>query len=183
MEINTIAIYFITFFGFFILPFLLMKCFKTQKKQKMAIICAFCFYLIALFIGVWGKLEINSKITRLTFDFSKTWFSKSINWNFSNLSLFDTVVNLVMLIPVGIFTSYFCHKKWKPLLFFAFLLFVGLFCGIFIEVSQFVLPIPRSVQLSDIVFNSISVLLGGLIGMLLIYLTTPVETRGQKYRR
>lgn len=185
MEISTFVVYIFVIFGFLVLPFILLKTIKNLKKQKIAIVSIFIFYILVLLVGVWGKLDISLKTTKLTFDFSQPWCAKSINWKFSHLSTFDIITNLVMLIPIGTFIVYFCHKKWKLLPLCIFLIFIGLFCGFFIELSQFILPIPRSVQLSDIIFNSISVLIGGLLGLLLIQLTKPDnkdQNLSQQYR-
>ena len=40
-------------------------------------------------------------------------------------------------------------------------------CGVIIEVGQFVLPVKRYTQLSDVVLNTISVLFGVVFGQLL----------------
>ena len=42
----------------------------------------------------------------------------------------------------------------------------GVIFGISLETLQFVLPVSRSVQLSDAILNTISVVMGGIIGIL-----------------
>ena len=42
----------------------------------------------------------------------------------------------------------------------------GFATGLLLEALQFVLPVYRSVQLSDVLLNALSVLIGGGMGML-----------------
>ncbi len=180
MEISTILCYGIAAICFALLPFVLLCIIKDRKKMNIAATVIFCCYLLVLFAGVFGKLEIGAKTTKITFDFSGQWCTKSIKWNFSHLSAFDIFINLIMLIPVGIFTSYFLHRKWKIWQLLIFLIFIGFGCGIFIETMQFILPIPRSVQLSDVIFNTASVFAGGLLGLAMIAITSLGTTNRKK---
>ena len=72
------------------------------------------------------------------------------------------IINLVMMTPLGVFVWRYDRSFWKNLLF-AFLF--GFVLGVIIETSQFILPIPRTVQVQDAVFNGIS----SVIGMLFIH--------------
>jgi len=51
-----------------------------------------------------------------------------------------------------------------------FAVIIGLLTGLFIETFQFILPVPRSVQLSDVVYNTISCVIGYLYISLFFYL-------------
>ncbi|MBP3431993.1 MAG: VanZ family protein [Clostridia bacterium] len=130
--------------------------------QKILTLVFFCLYLVVLFIGVFAELDINSSVVSFKFDFVGTWCSKTINFTFSNITTFDLVINLVMLIPVGMFVFYLSINK-KPMTKIILLLAFGLLAGVFIETLQFILPIQRSVQFSDAILNMISTLIGGLI--------------------
>lgn len=180
MEISTVLCYGLAAICFILLPLVLLNVIKDRKKMNIAATVIFCCYLLVLFVGVFGKVEVGSSTTKISLDFSGQWCTKSIKWNFSHLSTFDIVVNLVMLIPVGIFVAYFAHRKWKIWGLLIFLVFIGIASGCFIEIFQFILPVPRSVQLSDIVFNTISVFVGGLVGLGMIALASPKQNYVEK---
>ena len=149
-------------------------------------ICAivlFCVYAMVLCLGVFGRVEFTKSTVKLGLDFSGQWCSKSINWNFAHLSAFDVVINLFMLVPVGFFVTYFLVKKWKIWQLLIFLLFIGFAFGLFIETMQFILPIQRSVQLSDIVFNSISVFIGGITSVGIISIATTKQSTPYKWKK
>ena len=94
-------------------------------------------------------------------DFSGKWFNKTINLSFNNIPKFDFVINIIMLIPVGVVCRYLTQNKsfFKRVLI---LIIVAVVSGILTELWQFILPIPRGVQLSDSLLNMISVLIGGV---------------------
>ena len=79
-----------------------------------------------------------------------------------------------MLIPIGTYFVFFNKniKFWKVILFS---LLIGLGVGLCIETLQFILPVKRSVQLSDAVLNAVSVLLGAVYGVLLIRVNKRLE--------
>ena len=146
---------------YFVLPFAIWLI-KKDKLRNTFTIAFFCLYLGVLFCGVFGQLGIDGSRVVIDFDFGGQWCAKTIKWSLINISTFDLVINLVMLLPVGMFTFYFARKKkwWLRLLFLAIF---GLLSGTFIETCQFILPIQRSVQLSDVLLNCVSVFAGGLI--------------------
>ncbi len=160
MIINTILAIILTSFCYIILPFLILL--LPNKARKICAIISLIGFIIALLMGVWGKIDINRDYISFAFDFSGSWCAKSINLSFDNLSKLDIVINLLMLIPVGIF-SFYAIKKYNVALRLLFVTAIGLCCGAMIELTQFVLPVPRSVQLSDVIFNGISTLIGALI--------------------
>lgn len=161
MKINTILIIILGIISYVVVPFLILLIKNKKLKNALSITCL-VFFVAILLIGVWGKIDITKSYTQITFDFSGQWCDKTIKWNFSNISTFDLVINLVMLFPIGIFAFHYMPKlkAWQKLLL---LLPIGILCGTTIELSQYILPIPRSVQLSDVVFNTISIFTGGAI--------------------
>ncbi|MGN1201476.1 MAG: VanZ family protein [Candidatus Caccovivens sp.] len=161
MKINLVFVLIFVCFCYLVLPFLLL-CIKNRNIKNVAIYCAFVCFLAVLFVGVFGKIDFDSQYVTIGFDFDGQWCSKTFNCSFSNLTTFDVITNLVMLIPIGMFVYYFLSsKKWWLRLLTLF--GIGILSGTLIETFQFILPIQRSVQLSDIVFNTISVLFGGLL--------------------
>ncbi|MBE7074126.1 MAG: hypothetical protein E7379_03440 [Clostridiales bacterium] len=146
---------------YFALP-IAIWCIRKDRVRNILTIVFFCMYLIVLFCGVFGSLAISENQIIVDFDFGGQWCSKTIKWSLSHIATFDLVINLLMLIPVGMMIYYFARKKqwWAKLLI---LIGFGLLTGLLIETCQFVLPIPRSVQLSDVLLNCLSVTVGGLI--------------------
>ena len=169
MTISTVLIIILGTLFYFVLPFIIWACFKNEKIKNILTICFFFLYLVVLFIGVFGKLDINDNVVSFSFDFSGSWCAKPINFSLASISTFDLVINIVMLIPVGMFVSYFMKNK-NLFLKIISLLGVGLFVGLFIETCQFILPVPRSVQLSDALLNTVSVFVGGLIAWLYLWI-------------
>ena len=161
MKINTILVLVLGGICYLVLPFLILLI-KNEKTRKIVASICLVGFVGVLLIGVWSVVDANKDYVNITFNFGGKWCNKTMKWDFSNISTFDLVINLVMLFPIGIFSFYFFKNK-KILTKFLLLTLIGAFCGSFIELSQYILPISRSVQLSDIVFNTISVLFGGII--------------------
>ncbi len=161
MKINTILAIILAGICYIILPFLILLI-KNEKAKKTISIITLAAFVCILLVGVWGNNNFSKNEITIGFDFSGKWCDKTMKWDFQNITTFDLVINLVMLFPIGIFAFDFLKNKklWQKLLI---LFAIGLFCGSFIELSQYILPIPRSVQFSDIVFNTISVVVGGMI--------------------
>ncbi len=161
MTLNTIAILIICFVCFVIFPFIVLLI-KNEKSKKKVIIGAFAIYVVLLIIGVTCKIDINIKYTTISYQSTSAWCSKYIYWDFSRASKWDFLINLFMLIPMGLFISYMAlgNKSWWQKLIILFALGAGI--GLMIETMQFILPIPRMVQLSDIILNATSTALGGM---------------------
>ncbi|MGN0787510.1 MAG: VanZ family protein [Candidatus Onthoplasma sp.] len=161
MTINTMLVLILGVFCYFFLPFIILSCFKNEKIKKIIAIILLSLFIVILLVGTWGKLEIGKDVVRINFDFSGKFCDKKINFSFNNLQPFDIIVNLIMMIPIGMFVVMLYNKNFVKMMFL--LLIVGFLSGFFIEFTQFVLPIQRNVQLSDVIFNMISVIMGGLI--------------------
>lgn len=162
MAVNTIFVLVCGFIFYFILPFLIVGLIKNKKIKNIFIVIYLVLFLVVLFIGVFGKLDISLKNVIINLDFSSSWCNKPIRWAFENLTTFDVCINLFMLIPIGTVVAYFFKKKKFVVKLLLFAL-IGFVCGALIETLQFVLPVYRSVQLSDVVFNCISVVIGGIL--------------------
>ncbi|MBQ7466765.1 MAG: VanZ family protein [Clostridia bacterium] len=144
--------------------------------QKIVCGIVVSVYVLVLLIGVLGRIDIAKQNVKIDLDFSGEFASKPINFGFSHLATFDIVINLLMLIPIGTYFVFFNQniKIWKVVLFS---LLIGLGVGLCIETLQFILPVKRSVQLSDALFNSVSVLLGAMYGLLLILTIKRLKNR------
>lgn len=163
MTINTTLIICMVAIFYFIVPFLILLI-KNEKTQKILTTTFFSLFIAILIVGTLGKIDI-SKNTTITFETAGNWFDKKINLSFLNLTKQDILINIFMLIPVGFFTC-FCFKKSQPLKQLLFSLIFGLCFGFLIEFCQFMFPVPRSVQLSDIIFNMISSTIGASLYMI-----------------
>lgn len=146
---------------YFVLP-IAIWCIRKEKLRNAFTILFFCLYLGVLFCGVFGQLGISESQITINFDFGGKWCAKTVKWSLNSIGTFDLVINLLMLFPVGMLVFYFSRKKkwWARLIL---LVVFGLLSGTFIETCQFILPVPRSVQLSDVLLNAVSVFAGGLI--------------------
>lgn len=142
------------------IPISLVIFIKNTKTLKILFSIFFSLFLAILFVCTIGKIDISKTSASLSFDFSQEWCNKTINFMPFTKSLVDIGINIAMLFPVGLFVFAISKKKtWQKLLL---CLLFGAICGLVIETYQFILPVSRSVQLSDIISNSISALLGGL---------------------
>ena len=148
---------------YLVLPFLIWWLIKNEKAKKIVSIVLFGLYCIVLLVGVFGVISFSQGNVNIAFNFTNKWASKTINWGF-NITKFDLIINLVMLFPVGMI-SYFLLQKKKMLIRIILLIVIGMLTGLFIEACQFVLPIYRSVQLTDVLLNTASVFGGGLLAM------------------
>lgn len=161
MKLNTTLVLIIALVAYFVLPIFLLLI-KNKRAQNITLWCLFVIYACVLLVGVWAKVDVNKQFVNISCDFSTGWANKQISWSFKNLTTFDICINLIMFVPVGM-VVWIKTDKLSLLKKFFTLLIVGLICGLFVEISQFVLPVPRSVQFSDVIFNTISVLIGGII--------------------
>ncbi len=160
MTISTILIIVLGLIFYFALTLVFL--FFKDKVKIILFNIWFVLFLVVLIVGVFGKLDINKNFTNITFDFSAYWFNKSINFSFKNITKFDLLINLFMLIPVGVYFDFILTKqKFSKRL--VIVLFIGLGFGLGIEFCQFMLPIQRGVQLSDALLNAASVIIGYLI--------------------
>lgn len=159
-----VSIYLVLALGvilYFIVPLIIWLFYKDKKYSKTIVVTLLVLYIIVLLIGVLGKIEIG-KVVEVSLDFGGSWCSKKIKWSLFNLNKTDVLINIFMLIPLGLVYKYFSKNKFRKNILM--LLLIGLCVGVLIETLQFILPVPRSVQLSDVILNSISVFIGGMIG-------------------
>ena len=122
---------------------------KHQKALKITTIVFACIYFVCLFIGTTCKLNISADKVTVAFKFTEPWFS--IDFLFLDFSLKNMFVNLVMMFPLGFIVYVFTNKKpfIKTVIF-------ALCLSLFIELYQFILPIYRNTEITDIIFNVLS---------------------------
>lgn len=167
MIIPYLAVYITVGFCFLILPFLLLLI-RNGKKRNIFVFISFAIYLVVLAIGVFGQIDYIEKGVKIGFVFGNKWGGKNIDYTFSVLSGHDIIFNIVMLLPLGIFIEYILRNKPYGKRIFCLVVF-GFLCGALIETMQYILPITRTVQVSDAIFNMISTIIGGAIGRIYLY--------------
>lgn len=163
---NTTIVIILASFCMFMLPLLAIIFVKDTKKLRIITIVFLSLYLLVLLLGVWTRVQITKKVVNIYFDFSYGYFNKTINWGFKNLKISDICLNLIMFIPIGI--SYAVLSKRSYLRFIIMSILIAGSISIIIELGQYILPIRRAVQLSDVVFNIISFIIGVCVGKMYI---------------
>ena len=86
------------------------------------------------------------------------WFGKDILLTFANVSKSDAITNLIMFYPMGYLISLLCKGSTKTKFLKGFV--ISILASFIIEFLQFALPILRAPSLSDLIFNSLSGLVG-----------------------
>ena len=147
---------------YLVVPFVVIMFVKNKRISNIITICLTVVFLIVVFLGIYCNVVFDVNKVFIKFNFSGQWCNKPINWSLLNISKLDFIINITMLIPIGIICRYFTANKnirHRILL----LLIVAVISGILTELGQYVLPIQRSVQLSDCLLNILSVVIGGAV--------------------
>lgn len=163
---NTIIIFVIAFIFMVVFPTTMFFALKNHQKTLKVITLVFAtIYFVMLFIGTTCVLDITLKSTHISFDFTKEWFSLDLLW--FDFRLGNMFINLSMMFPIGFIVFVFAKKnRFLKTILFAFLL------SLFIEFYQFMLPIYRNTELTDIVFNTLS----GLISATYYFVLSKLKT-------
>lgn len=152
-------------------PIILRFFLHRKKTNKVFAIVLLCLYSTALILGVFTNVQISNETVVMAFSSNNTWASEPINLNIIPFTTIDFIINIVLLFPIGVVIILFdfykrnrCNLKKSIIK----LLLVGLIVGFSIEFFQFILPVERTVQLSDIILNTLSCTLGGMYFALLL---------------
>ena len=143
---------------------------NNKKILKLVATIVFVIYLSMLVVGVFSN---DSNLSKISFEATQKWASKQIDWSPMPNKISDFFINIIMLIPIGLYLGIMCKK---PLIKS---IVIGFCVGFFIEFMQFVLPISRSPQLSDMLLNGLSSVLGCLYIMLIMW--TKQKNRKKKH--
>ena len=171
MKLSTIPVAIIMAVLYLICPIILRLAFKNRKVTTILAIIMLMLFMFPLIVGVFTNVSVTREIINISFETSDKWASENINLDIFSLSTFDLCVNTIMLLPIGVVISLFKAYKspntplWKKIIH---LFLIGLSLGLIIELFQFFLPIERAIQLSDVILNAISCVLGGLYFSLLL---------------
>lgn len=137
-----------------VLPLLLLIFIKNKKALMICVKTLCIVYFCLLAVGVFGKIDMQNGNFIVTFETNGSWFDfkKFTPYSFGT---FNVLINLYMLFPIGAIgvVSLQNHKLIKTALLS--------FCiSFFIESMQLILPIARSVEITDLVYNTISGVIG-----------------------
>ena len=156
----SIVLFVVMFFVAPIACFLLCKRPALDKFRYLFL----TLYIVVLFVGVTCHLEFVGTDVDITYKFTKVWGNKDMFWGFTDLTLTDFAFNILMLIPIGAYiasSNKNTNKKWWQVLLYSMI--IGLFVSLLIEATQYILPVERTVQFSDTLFNTISAGLGAIM--------------------
>ncbi|MBE7082511.1 MAG: hypothetical protein E7378_02380 [Clostridiales bacterium] len=159
MSISIYLFFAIMIGGFVILPLIFRLGFENKKWARVLCVLLFVIYVGIMLCLTLGEVGFG-KVVTINLKADHPWCNKTIH--FFDASIFswrDALINFAMLTPVGIFLWKSKRSWWKNLLI---ALLGGLIFGLSIETLQFILPISRTVQVQDAVFNGISSMLGAL---------------------
>ena len=139
-----------------VVPTILVLILKDRPKAlRVCAICLMTIYFIILFIGTTFNISLKKGNLKIAADFSKNWFSmRFLLYSFKPVNI---TINIALLFPLGFIVYHFAnkHKFLKTILF-------SLLLSLFIEFYQFMLPISRTTELTDLLFNT----LGGTLSAL-----------------
>ncbi|MBQ7603120.1 MAG: VanZ family protein [Clostridia bacterium] len=132
------------------------------------------FYVLVLLIGVTGHIVFDGNVVHVDYSFTKEWGNKDMSWGFDELSWIDFALNILMLIPIGAFIASGQKKRkvWQTIILSCL---VGMLVSLGIETLQYILPVNRSVQFSDTLFNTVSAGLGAIMILAFINLRPKVQ--------
>lgn len=158
---NTIIIFVLAFIFMAILPVVLSFALKNhQTALKITTIVLSCIYFVALFIGTTCDISISLNKTTIEFDYTHSWFT--IDFLVYDFDLDNILINVFMFFPLGFIVYTFAKTKH-----FSKTIILALILSLCIELIQFVLPIHRYTELTDILFNTLSGLISAFACKLL----------------
>ncbi len=83
----------------------------------------------------------------------------------SNTRLADAVANVALFVPVGFFATMAWSRSERPVVRATGLAFV---VSLSVEFAQWVLPIGRSAQTNDLIFNTLGGFIGAMAGIVVV---------------
>ena len=178
MKIPTILVVISLILFYIIIPLLVWIFARESKLGKLIVIVFTVLFSVILYFGITSRISINKDLVTVAIDYSGNWCDKVIKLNVLSVDIVDLIINLIMLIPIGLVVAYFLKRKVVYKLAIAAV--VGLLIGLILESIQFILPVYRSPQLTDIILNMVSVVIGCCIGI--VYDKLYYKLRREKWR-
>lgn len=150
-----------------LLPMLLLLFLKNGKAKSVILGILLALYIILALAIVVANLSITNGIIKIQYNYDIEFNEKIINFGFNNLSIIDVIIDLIILIPIGLILAYFL-RHLKPLTAIMFCWYFGFAFGFIFELLQFIVPVTRGVNVSDAIFNMLSLFIGGLFGRMFV---------------
>lgn len=150
MKINFYVAVVVMFVLMVIVPPIILFGFKKKPKViKIFTIVLSAIYFVLLIIGTTAKVYLSGTDVVISYPNSAEWFS--MRFAVLNGGKVNILINLALLFPLGFIVYVFSDKNnFLKTIILAFLV------SFIIELYQFVLPINRSTELADLLFNTIS---------------------------
>lgn len=154
---NTILLFSIIFILMVVAPIVLVFALKNhQRALKITTIVFACGYFVCMFIGVTCELDTTLSKTIVYFDYNHPWLSMDfLPYDFD---LDNILINLFMFFPLGFIVYVF--EERKP---FVKTIALALLISLLVELCQFILPIRRFTELTDLLFNTVSGLISAAV--------------------
>ncbi len=168
MKLPIILVAVTVFVFYIIVPMIIWLFARNSKLGKTLTVVFSVLFGVVLFFGITSRINFQDRFAIINIDFTSNWCDKAVNLSLLDIDKFDMFINIVMLIPVGLVVVYYNKKSVRNR--WLVLVVVGVCMGVGLETLQFILPVVRSVQLSDALLNTMSVMLGGVLGMLYDYM-------------
>lgn len=132
---------------------------KNQKLNKiLSTIGMVAFCGVALLLTL-PSVSFNLRNIVINFSPTSPWFNRMFGLGFDVANVKDVLLNCFMLAPLGVMVTQHAKAKNKKRTILKSLL-AGLALGLFIEISQMILPFGRFPTLTDAVCNSLSAGIG-----------------------
>lgn len=155
MVLSVFAVYIMTPIGFTIFS----KGPKANKINKIASTLGIVSFLALTALFTLPRVIMNSQQISLFFETNGKWFSKSFSTTFYGDDTFHTILNALMLSPIGIMSVQHSKASGKKHSL-ARGIILGLITGTAIETLQWALPIARTPDVYDILLNTAGASLG-----------------------
>jgi glycopeptide antibiotics resistance protein len=137
---------------------------QNQTIFKTIIITLFIFYLIVLFANTTGSMRFQNNSVTIEVILKGGWFDKEILMTWIPNEFGDFYRNIIMFVPLGTFTTLIKPSSFKKTMLITVIV---AFCTSFlIEFLQFMLPIHRWPQISDVIFNTLSAIIGAIFAFI-----------------
>lgn len=162
MNLYVVLVLLVIFFA--VLPLIFLFSFKQEKHIKIAFSILLILYVVILCVGVFWDVKIKNGVISISSVIVPEDAQKHFNCSFLANRKSDFFINILMFIPFGFLLGSLFNKQ-RVLKTSS----IGLIATIMIEFVQYFMPSVRSAQLSDIILNFLSCLIGA-VGFSLFYL-------------
>ena len=132
---------------------------KMKNLNRIASLVGIISMVAFLCLLTLTETTIDMNSIQIHFTSSSNWFSKHFTSTLTHLDKADVIINSLMLVPLGVMSSQHSIAKGKR---FSILKGVatGLAMSCFIECMQCILPIQRTSDFADIIFNTLGAFAG-----------------------